>query len=298
MSENQQYGLGRVPSTPDDRDYDLAGYLPGASRTTTDPATLANEAIAELKLTTRSYEFYASKGETPGPTTHWGKALALLEQIAGVTPPPPHPSPSGPENPWKDPHATLDQGQYGTCVGNGWSQWANTDPVNDNYDEGPFGVEGAATNGGPHARAVYYEATVIDGSPDDPDAPGGGQQGSQVRSGAKAMKNRGRLQAYAFASTLDDALTFLATKGPVVVGTDWMNDMFNPDANGLVKPTGGVAGGHCFLMIGYDASTSRIEFLNSWGSSWGVDGRFFMKKADFNQLFTRRGELCAAVELA
>jgi len=292
--------LGRIPSEPDSRDYNLADYLDTevVSPTTTDDPTLRDEAVAELKKTSRSYQYYATQGIEPPADTHWGKALALLAQIGGAAPTPtPTPTPGG-ENPWADPSAVLDQGQYGTCVGNGWSQWANSDPVNDKYDEGPFGVEGAATSGGPHARAVYYETTVLDGSPDDPDAPGGGQQGATVRNGAKVMKARGRLSAYASAATLDDALAFLAKSGTVVVGSDWMNDMFSPDSNGVVKPTGGVAGGHCYLMIGYDAATGLIEFLNSWGSGWAKGGRFFMHKADFQTLFASGGELWAAVELA
>src|SRR5574337_1891017 len=121
--------------------------------------------------------------------------------------------------------------------GNGWAQWGNTEPTADTYVESD-------------ARAIYYEATVIDGSPDNPDSPGGGQQGSTVRSGAKAMQNRGKLKNYAFTSSLDTAIKWVQAQGPVVVGSDWTNDMFTPDANGLVRPTGAVVGGHCYLKIG------------------------------------------------
>jgi len=35
-------------------------------------------------------------------------------------------------------------------------------------------------------------------------------------------------------------------KGPVVIGSNWYNGMFNPDANSYVKPTGGIAGRSLF----------------------------------------------------
>jgi hypothetical protein len=262
--------LGRIPSPPDARDYRLENFL-SMDAAAVDPAA----ALAELKLTTVSYPRWAATNYADITQTHWWKALNYL---GGFAPPPPPASGTL----WQDPEAVLDQGNFGTCVGNGCAQWGNTLPIDDKFTE-------------KDARAIYYEATVLDGSPDDPDSPGGGQQGATVRSGVKALKNRNRLSTYAFASSLDTALAFLQKSGPVIVGTDWMNDMFDP-VNGFVKPTGGVAGGHCYLLLGYDGS-DVLTFLNSWGANWGLKGYFKMHKADFESLFSNQGELAAAVEL-
>lgn len=192
-----------------------------------------------------------------------------------------------PSTVWAD-AVVLDQGDYGTCVGNGFAAFGISDPIDDAYTE-------------KDARAIYYEATVIDGQPDDPDAQGGGQQGSTVRSGAKAMQNRKRIAAYAFATTLDSIREWLANHGPVVFGADWTNDMFNPDGQGFVRPTGGVAGGHCFLCIGYDLTNDSFRFRNSWGRSWGLAGDFLVKSADVSTLLKgieSPGEACTAIELA
>jgi hypothetical protein len=204
------------------------------------------------------------------------KLHALLDEHATVIPP---------SALWDDP-AVLDQGNFGTCVGNGWAGWGDSAPVLDLFTE-------------TDARAIYYEATVIDGSPDDPDKPGGGQQGSTVRSGAKAMQNRGKLTAYAFTTTLPTIREWLANHGPVVMGTDWTNDMFTPKA-GWVTPTGGVAGGHCYLCIGYDTTNDSFRFRNSWGSSWGIMGDFGMKSADLAKLLVgieSPGEACMSAEV-
>ena len=293
------YSLGRI-YVQDDRDFQLEHFL-------SDDVSLAQTALNELKLTTVTYQNYVNRvtngtyNPADGSGTHWGKAVAALNQIiSGVTPPPtpppPPPAPTG-DKVWSNAEADLDQGQYGTCVGNGWAQWGNTLPVDDKYTEG---MGEPATTGLPTARAIYYEATVIDGQPDDPDAPGGGQQGSQVRSGAKAMQNRGRLSSYAFTTTISTIQKYVQTNGPVVIGSDWTNDMFNPDANFYVKPTGGVAGGHCYVLLGDLPSENAFEFLNSWGSGWGNNGRFKMLYTDFAILLkgiSSPGEACAALEL-
>jgi len=278
--ESLKKRLGRIPSPPDERDYKLADYLPEKSKLGSDnPLVDAFEALLKSR---------AAKA-----TKAWAQeVMVFLGLEPAPTPAPPSPSPTPTPTPtptsdveFSDPDEVLDQGDYGTCVGNGCAQWGNTLPIDDKFTE-------------KDARAIYYEATVIDGQPDDPDAPGGGQQGSTVRSGVKALQNRGRLKTYAFASTVDEIKKYLQTKqGPVIVGSDWTNDMFNPGADGYVKPTGGVAGGHCYLLMGDLESEGAFEFLNSWGSSWGNNGRFKMKYADFDKLLQSNGEACAAVEL-
>lgn len=227
------------------------------------------------------------KDESPAESAvlDWliGLAYRFLTWI-GYFRPDPQPTPSPADVEWQDNEPVLDQGDYGTCVGNGWAQWGNTLPVDDHYVE-------------KDARAIYYESTVIDGHPDDPDAPGGGQDGSTVRAGAKAMQNRERLSAYAFTQDVDVAIAYLQDHGPVVFGTNWYDSMFSPDGSGVVEPTGQVAGGHCYTGLGYDEDTDQIECINSWGSGWGEDGRFFIAAADMQRLLNEDGEACGAVEL-
>jgi hypothetical protein len=168
----------------------------------------------------------------------------------------------------------LDQGQTGHCVGFGFADFGNCLPVDDNY---------ANSDG----HAIYYEAKVIDGEPNQED-------GSTVRSGAKAMKNRGRIGAYAFGSPAE-AKAFVLSKGPVTLGIDWYDGMFNPDASGVIRPTGNLAGGHCILCYGADATYAYLQ--NSWGASWGVKGCCKISWADLSSIFADGGEACAAVEL-
>lgn len=276
--------LGRIPSPPDERDYRLENFRGlGASTAASDAAALVRQGQAELKLTQVSFPKWAASTYPDVKTTHWWKALDALQQAVNLLDPP-APPPSGVEV-WANPRATLDQGNYGTCVGNGSAQWGNTSPVNDSFDETA-------------ARAIYFEATKLDGSPDDPDAPGGGQQGATVRSGVKALQARGRLSTYAQATTLSAIKSWLQTKGSLIVGSDWLADMFDPDAQNYVHVTGSVEGGHCYLLIGYHPATDSFEFLNSWGPGWGANGHFLMHSADFQKLLSSGGEAWTAVELA
>ena len=208
----------------------------------------------------------------------WIKANFLHPSPTPPSPPSPSDAPS-----WDDP-VVLDQGNYGTCVGNGFAGWGDSTPVTDSFTERD-------------ARAIYYQATCIDGSCDDPDAPGGGQQGTSVRAGAKAMQKRARLSAYAFTTNVADVVEWLNNHGPVVFGTNWYDGMFNPDAQGFVSPTGSIAGGHCFLCIDHLPGEDAFLFVNSWGTSWGQGGHFRMRSAVVAQLLKEQGEACLAAEL-
>ena len=177
---------------------------------------------------------------------------------------------------WEDP-IQLDQGQTNHCVGFGWAGWGDAAPVEDRFQNAD-------------AHAIYYEAKVIDGQPRQ-------ENGSTVRSGAKAMVNRRRLGAYVFAEKVEEVEQWVLGHGPVVVGTDWTQDMFSPDKDGFIRPTGRIAGGHCYLMIGYDETADVFTFDNSWGPAWGLEGRFKMHASDFADLLASQGEACAGLEL-
>lgn len=267
--------LGRIPSPPDERDYPARAFL------SSDPLQKALAALVASK-------------SVPKVTKTWAKLVT--EKIDPPSPvPPPGPTPPAPSDKvWSDPEQVLDQGNYGTCVGNGTAQWCNTLPVDDKYTEG---MGEPATTGGPYARALYYEATCIDGQPDDPDAKNGGQQGATVRSGMQALKNRGRCSVYASITSVADIKAWLQQKGPVVFGTDWTADMFNPDKDGYIKPTGDVEGGHCWLGLGDLESEDALEAVNSWGSEWGLAGYFKIKWADLETLLNQQGEAWGALEL-
>lgn len=278
-----QRKFDRIPNKPDDRDWQMADYLRGdaiarrfiAAR---EPATAGPLDAVDAALAT----FVAKSRSKTGIAL----AKAVVAYLHGaVTPTPPSPTPTPVPVPgavnWSD-QWQLDQGSTGHCVGFGWAQWFNSAQAVDpdlNTNTGYANADG---------DRIYYECKVIDGEP-------GQENGSEVRSGAKAMQARGKLTNYVFAATTAEVVAWVSTKGPVVIGSDWMSGMDSPNANGVVTATGTVRGGHCYLCDGYDPATGLLRFQNSWGD-WGLNGYFFMKVADFAKLLAAQGDACAALE--
>lgn len=72
----------------------------------------------------------------------------------------------------------------------------------------------------------------------------------------------------------------------VSVGTTWYWDMFHPDRSGLIHPTGGEAGGHQYVIRGYDESKDRVL-----GRCWWGDFRdFWMSRTDLDTLLRDGGD--------
>lgn len=173
----------------------------------------------------------------------------------------------------------LDQADKPHCVGFAWAQYSNAEPVPNHYTDS-------------YGHDLYYACKVVDNEPLT-------ENGSSIHTGATVMRNRKRIDGYAWTTDLDEIKQWALTKGPVTVGTLWLNDMFQVDFNGFLHPTGGIAGGHAYLLIGYDSRSDVFTFQNSWGRSWGDNGFFKMKAADWFALFQRDsdGEACVSVEL-
>jgi hypothetical protein len=242
---------------PDARDWSIARLLEIAEP----PESILDQTVNEVM------------SETPY-FSDWRSYLVFWRWLKKHSQPP---KPPGDTTPGWPLNIQLDQGQTGHCVGFGWSGWVDALPVEGHYQNAD-------------GHALYYECKVIDGEPH-------AENGSTVRSGALALRNRGRLAAFAFAHTTTDIDAWINENGPVVVGTTWTNDMFSPDADGFVKPTGAAAGGHCYVMLERLDDQDAYVFQNSWGSGWGLDGRFKIKRADFDSLLQDSGEACCAAEL-
>jgi hypothetical protein len=89
---------------------------------------------------------------------------------------------------------------------------------------------------------------------------------------------------------------WILNKGPLIAGTIWTNDMFIPDSDNLIHPTGTVAGGHAYLLNEWTLD-NRIGIQNSWDDQWGKKGKAYITAAEFEKIFKYNGEAMAAVEL-
>ncbi len=185
----------------------------------------------------------------------------------------------------------LDQGQTGTCVGHAWRNFLRCAPTR-TEKSGPsaFDIYRSAVLKDTWA-ANNDEAQLADGDP-------GLDFGTSVRAGAEAVTAFGRLKSYVWAFSLQPAVEWVLTEGPVVLGTNWYSSLSQPDAQGIARitPTATVIGGHAYLVRGVDTRKALARCCNSWGDGFGKSGDFFLPFRDLERLIHEDGEACSAVE--
>lgn len=197
--------------------------------------------------------------------------------------------------------ATLDQGSSSQCVG-----YSNRHKL----AAAPIMV---TTGRGLSAFEIYHGAQMND------EWPGESYDGTSVRGAFKFLSSLGYLKSYVWAQSVEECHKFLHDGwGTIVVGTDWYDAMFDPNAKGFVRPTGAMAGGHAyhlFWSVALDSTSHRVTdlaladpthsevwFQNSWGTNWGIRlngqyGCFKMTWADFQKLIDDYGEAGAGIEV-
>jgi len=144
-------------------------------------------------------------------------------------------------------------------------------------------------------QALYDDAQANDEWPGPPPP----YDGTSVRAGAKVLQRRGLIDSYHWADTsnpLPDLVDCLLYRGPVVVGTEWLEDMFEPGEDGFLDVSGALAGGHAYKLDGVNTKRAFFRIKNSWGRSWGNHGFAFMSFEDMERLVKNDGEACLAKE--
>lgn len=96
--------------------------------------------------------------------------------------------------------------------------------------------------------------------------------GSSSLAAMKTLTRRGLIGGYAHAFSPLVAVSALA-RGPISVGTIWLDSMFEPKGGRIVvDQRSAVAGGHEYVIDGWDPKTRCVHMTNSWNTSWGQDG--------------------------
>jgi hypothetical protein len=193
--------------------------------------------------------------------------------------PTPTPSPIFVTKYWDSDGWWGNQGNKPHCVGFSWAHW---------IEDGPIGHGGVPPIISP--VIIYNQAQKID------EWPGENYAGTSVRAGAKYLKSINAIQSYYWAYDLNTLVDCIFKLGPVVVGTYWYSGMFSPDGNGLIRASGGIVGGHAYVINGVDKTKQLFRIKNSWGKSWGKQGHAFISFSDMSRLISMNGEICIAVE--
>jgi hypothetical protein len=190
------------------------------------------------------------------------------------------------------PHKSiLDQRETGTCVAHAWySLWMGSpcrnpaDPILTPYQfyRRVVSVDEWTDND--------FEATAPDHQL---------QFGSSVRAGAKVALSLSWIErGYVWSDGVLTAARHVALIGPVVLGTNWTDGMSRPDARGIAHYTGSWRGGHAYVWDGVNFARGLARCRNSWGTSWGRKGTFWLSLEDIERLIQDDGECCAPKEIA
>ncbi len=140
---------------------------------------------------------------------------------------------------------------------------------------------------------LYKQVTRIDEfrgeyPPDDT-----GSSGNAV---GKLFKQLGFISGWLHALSFTAALNELA-KRPVITGVNWYGGFDQPDSKGFINISGKVVGGHEFVVDELNVEEEWVGCTNSWGTRYGLNGRFKMSFKTWERLLNERGDVTAFVPL-
>lgn len=118
----------------------------------------------------------------------------------------------------------------------------------------------------------------------------GVHDGSLVSSPLKEMKLRGMISGYRWLFGEEELREWVTWYGPAKVGIGWTSAMFYPDSKGYIHPTGADAGGHDIRVYNFSAKRQAYRLANSWGFTWGQNGRAWITAEEMDERLNNWGE--------
>jgi hypothetical protein len=178
---------------------------------------------------------------------------------------------------WERHAPIFDQGDVGSCTGNAIAGCCVTGPL----FNGRVLTEDDAVQ-------IYEMATRLDRIPGHFPPEDTGSSGIAA---ARAAQKMGLVGVYHHAFGLTQALQALQS-GPVAIGINWYEGFDDPKgAHAELVVTGQVRGGHEMVLDGLDVENGLVHGCNSWGASWGNNGRFVMTWGTFKRLLAEDGDV-------
>lgn len=186
----------------------------------------------------------------------------------------------------------LDQGSTSQCTEFGGQHFLLAGPVQQKYYM---------------KRGELYHANQLNDEWPGSEIEEPRYEGSSVHALMKVLKAAGLVERYVWAFEAETVRKWVLMRGPVVVGTDWMEGMDTVTSSGFARARGKIVGGHCYTLIGADqrvkcpdGSKGAFIILNSWGRNWGYknSGYGFISYRDMDKLIKHAGEAATATEFS
>lgn len=137
------------------------------------------------------------------------------------------------------------------------------------------------------ATRLYSEATRIDPIPGTYPPTDTGSNGLSV---AKAAHDEGLVGKYFHAFGQKHALRAL-TLAPGILGMLWRTGCDRPDPDGTIHYDGSIRGGHEVSVTRVDVEGRRVGGPNSWGTTWGAAGWWWMSWNDLAAALADAGDV-------
>jgi len=195
---------------------------------------------------------------------------------------------------WVPGSVVTNQGSEGACVGHGVVNEAMASPVRVIPGRRWTTLLHRDVEANNVAATVYSRAKEID------EWEGVDYDGTSVRAGMLVGRERGWWEGFRWALNMGELRAALE-EGPVVIGVEWREGMYDTWIDGQVRVTGSTVGWHCLLVTGYAPSWNGwgrpyYRWRNSWGPSYGRNGSAYIHADDLNSiLFKAGGEAAVAI---
>lgn len=167
----------------------------------------------------------------------------------------------------------LDQGREGACVGYAAAHFygtqAHIQPIDNRL-----------------ARHFYKAAQQHD------EWPGESYAGTSVNGLMAYLKAAGHIGTYRWIHDLATLKRTLSYAGPVIVGSEWREGCFTPDAAGYIRFTGQARGGHATCWRGIDLANECFIIQQSWGRDHGNNGVVKIRFAEAAELLRTGPQIC------
>lgn len=95
--------------------------------------------------------------------------------------------------------------------------------------------------------------------------PGEDYEGSSVLAAVQAAQERQLIASYWWALTYEEFVSSISNVGPGVVGSWWLQGMFDADERGFIETVGPEVGGHAYCIGGVLMELNAAVIYQSWG---------------------------------
>jgi C1A family cysteine protease len=188
---------------------------------------------------------------------------------------------------WNNP-GIYDQGGTSQCVSYATKKYLTAGPVTNPLSKHPWDFQ------------QFYDLCQ-----DNDEWPGDSYEGTSIRAAFKVAKAAGLISEYNWGFDEPTVRSYVGFISPMVAGTYWYLDMFTPDRWGYIHPTGPLAGGHAYLLVGLDPGRKHpltghmgaYRLANAYGPGWGQQGRAWISFEHMAQLIENWGECALAQEI-